>query len=131
MRKKKDNLEPWLDYFRMLRVYEREGFLNVLPEKHEAYITRAALCTLACCDPEETLRLAKGVRRTLAGIRAYAGWMSRDGGDYLRYGFALHVVHEEAPHDPLCTVFSSRRRAWWKLWRMADRVEVIGYSEKP
>lgn len=46
MAKKKTNLQPWLDYFKMLRQYEAKGFLEIKPQEHEAYVTRAALLTL-------------------------------------------------------------------------------------
>ncbi len=46
MTKKKTNLQPWLDYFKMLQRYEAKGFLEVKSQEHEAYITRAALLTL-------------------------------------------------------------------------------------
>jgi len=46
MAKKKTNLQPWLDYFKMLQRYETKGFLQMNPKEHEAYITRAALLTL-------------------------------------------------------------------------------------
>jgi len=46
MAKKRTNLQPWLDYFKMLQRYEQEGFLQMNPKEHEAYVTRAALLTL-------------------------------------------------------------------------------------
>lgn len=46
MAKKITNLQPWLDYFKMLQRYETKGFLQMNPKEHEAYITRAALLTL-------------------------------------------------------------------------------------
>ena len=46
MAKKRTNLQPWLDYFKMLQQYEQKGFLEIKPQEHEAYATRAALLTL-------------------------------------------------------------------------------------
>ena len=43
---KHQDLQPWLDYFKMLQQYEAKGFLEIKPQEHEAYITRAALLTL-------------------------------------------------------------------------------------
>ena len=43
---KHPDLTPWLDYFKMLQRYEQKGFLEIKPQEHEAYITRAALLTL-------------------------------------------------------------------------------------
>ena len=43
---KYQDLTPWLDYLDMLQWYEQEGFLQMNPKEHEAYITRAALLTL-------------------------------------------------------------------------------------
>ena len=40
---KRKFLQPWLDYFDMLHTYEQKGYLEVKPDKHEAFITRAAL----------------------------------------------------------------------------------------
>lgn len=50
---KYQDLTPWLDYFEMLQWYEQEGFLQMNPKEHEAYITRAALLTLAGIDAED------------------------------------------------------------------------------
>lgn len=50
---KYQDLTPWLDYFEMLQWYEQEGFLQTNPKEHEAYITRAALLTLAGIDAED------------------------------------------------------------------------------
>lgn len=44
---KHQDLQPWLDYFKMLQQYETKGFLQMNPKEHEAYITRAAFCSLS------------------------------------------------------------------------------------
>lgn len=139
------NLQPWLDYFHMLRRYEHEGFLLMEAEKHEAYITRAALCTLSAEGPvavsdgtDWTLaarRLMKNIPKVVRRIRSYAAWLSREGKDYLARPFALHVVHEDDQHDLLYTVIITSRRRWWKLWMWHDSYDVIRYdrpeSERP
>lgn len=80
MTKKATNLQPWIDYFRMLQQYAEKGFLEipeqreqngtrsgsaesrrdstagqVKPADHEAYITMSALFTLAGVR-EETIK---------------------------------------------------------------------------
>lgn len=92
MTKKKTNLQPWLDYFKMLQRYEAKGFLEVKPQEHEAYITRAALLTLvpedvssfkfqdsseptdskAAAAQLETLNL--NLETCVSAIRAYAAY---------------------------------------------------------
>ena len=140
MRKRHKNLQPWLDYFEMLHSYEENGYMNVLPEKHEAYVTLPALLTITGYDDagdaaadrslQAVLRLMRVVRSAVRRIRTYAGWKSQHGGDYLVRPFALHVVEDEMPHDLLCTMLLTRRRVWWKLWTKADRIEVIGYGRQ-
>ena len=135
MRKRHQDLQPWLDYFKMLQTYEDKGYLEVKPEKHEAYITRAALLTLVpeALPDGPTLPQDKVVSGTtpiigaLQRIRAYAGWKSQQGGGYPKRPFALHAVSEDEPHDLLSTVLLTRRRVWWKPWSTAEHIEVITY----
>ena len=52
---KNRDLQPWLDYFGLLRTYEEKGFLEVKPDRHEAYVTQAAMMTLlGIGDPVQT-----------------------------------------------------------------------------
>lgn len=124
--KKPVNLQPYLDYFGMLRQYEISGFIEVMPDKHEAYITRAALHTLA--------PLREAVPQVARHIRAYAAWeanvsdSSQPGIHYSNAPFALHVVQEDAPHDLLYTLLLTRRRRWFSPWRKSDSIEVITYN---
>lgn len=130
---KRKSLQPWLDYFDLLHKYEQQGYLEVKPEKHEAYITRAALCTLSI-----TPHLFEGdgvvintyILNVARYIRAYAAYRSASDADYDKYSFALHVVKEEAPHDLLCTILLTRRRVWWRLWGKAEKIEIINYAAK-
>jgi hypothetical protein len=125
---KRNNLQPWLEYFDMLYAYEDKGLLDVFPEKHEAYITQAAVHAVS--DGDDPVRqLAKAVPDTLKRIRAYAGWRSREGAGYLSRVFALHVVKDDAPHDLLYTLLLVRRRVWWRLWRLTDTVDAVTYDE--
>lgn len=124
------SLQPWLDYFDLLHTYEQKGYLEVKPDKHEAYITRAALCTLS---PTQALPEGEGavadtrILDTARRLRTYAAYRSASDADYDKYPFALHVVKEESPHDLLCTLLLTRRRVWWRLWRKSEIVEVIRY----
>lgn len=124
------DLQPWIEYFGMLRSYEEKGFLEVIPEKHEAFITRAALCTLCIKNVLSLDSLATKTLRIVKSIYAYAGWKCQQGGDYLSRPFALHVVKEDAPHDLLYTVLLAHRRHWWWPLRKTEHIEVITYDTK-
>ena len=108
MAKKKTNLQPWLDYFKMLQRYEQEGFLEIKPQEHEAYITRAALLTLvpkvesfkfqdsseptdskAAAAQLETLNLK--LETCVSAIRAYAAY---------RWAPAVGQQHPADMNDP-------------------------------
>lgn len=126
---KRKSLQPWLEYFDLLHTYEQQGYLEVKPEKHEAYITRAALCTLSI-----TPHLFEGggvvvntyTLNVARYIRVYAAYRSASDADYDKYAFALHIVKEEPPHDVLCTLLLTRKRNWFGIRR--ERVEVINYE---
>ena len=139
MAKKKTNLQPWLDYFKMLQQYEHKGFLQMNPKEHEAYVTRAALLTLA---------------DTLSRLRAYAAyrWAPAVGQQhpvdindpdaplpdipkaeltaYFSQPFAVHIVKEDYPHDLLLTLLLQQKRSWRTAWRNVDTIEVIDYTQK-
>jgi hypothetical protein len=126
MSKKRKNLQPWLDYFKMLVTYESNGLLEMQPAKHEAYVTRPALHAMT--EGDDPWRQLTSLPKTVRRLRAYAGWKSCEGKDYLKAPFAVHVVKDEKPHDLLYTVVLTPRRAWWKLWMTADRIDVIEYD---
>lgn len=129
------NLQPWMDYFRMLRTYENSGFLAMDADKHEAYVTLPALYTLAECEvPEDgqpsryqravnALRIQRLVRR----LRIYAAWQSTSGKDYLSYSFAVHIVKDDGKYDPMHTILLTHKRHWWSLWLKTDRFDIIDY----
>lgn len=126
--KKATDLQPWLEYFNVLRTYEQKGFLEIMPEKHEAYITQPALHAIT---PGELMnQTTKDIHETVLHIRAYAGWKSQEGPAYLKDNFAVHVVHDDYPHDLICTLLVSQSRRWQKLMRKTDCVEVISYMKK-
>ena len=140
---KHQDLSPLLDYFDMLKTYEQKGYLEVMPDKHEAYITRAAFYTICYADYSDdgiqqladsshvaVQQRMKSVSDFVLYIRAYAGWRSQQGKAFMDKPFALHVVTENHPHDLLYTLLASHERVWWKLWLgKTDRVEVIAYAD--
>jgi len=157
MTKKKANLQPWLDYFKMLQQYEQKGFLQMNPKEHEAYVTRAALLTLAGIDTEDVQSAAilsqpKALADTLSRLRAYAAyrWAPAVGQQhpvdindpdaeipvipieeltaYFSQPFAVHIVKEDYPHDLLLTLLLQQKRTWYG--RAKDVIEVIDYTEQ-
>ena len=141
MAKKKTNLQPWLDYFKMLQQYEAKGFLEIKPQENEAYITRAALLTLAGIDAEDVQSAAvspqpEALADTLSRLRAYAGWKAAAADpstishqpSYISAPFATHIVKEDYPHDLLLTLLLQQKRTWYG--RTKDTIEAIDYTEK-
>ena len=156
---KHQDLTPWLDYFRMLQQYETKGFLEMKPQEHEAYITRAALLTLANIDavdiqPVTSSLSDKKLIDLISILRAYAAyrWAPTVGQQhpvdindpdaeipvipikeltvYFSQPFATHIVKEDYPHDLLLTLLLQQKRSWRTAWRTVDTIEVIDYTEK-
>ena len=126
MSKKKVDLQPWLEYFEMLQMYEFKGLLEMAVDKHEAFVTVPALHAMSPGDnPME--QLTQAIPYTLRCIRTYAGYKSQQGRGYIDEPFALHVVKDEKPHDLLYTLLLSRRRRWWWPFSKADHIETITY----
>jgi len=159
MAKKKTNLQPWLDYFKMLQQYEAKGFLQMNPKEHEAYVTRAALLTLAGIDADDVQSAAvpqklSNLADILSRLRVYAAyrWAPAVGQQhpvdindpdaeipvipieeltaYFSQPFAVHVVKEDYPHDLLITLLLQQKRSWRTAWRTVDTIEAIDYTEK-
>lgn len=157
MTKKRTNLQPWLDYFKMLQQYEAKGFLEIKPQEHEAYVTRAALMTLVGIDAEDVQSAAtssqpEALADTLSRIRAYAAYRSApavgqqhpaDMNDpaaplpaipeaeltaYLSQPFAVHIVKEDYPHDLLLTLLLQQKRSWYG--RQKETIKVFDYTNK-
>lgn len=151
MSKSKD-LQPWLDYFRLLQTHADAGLLLVKPADHEAYITQPCLHALTPGD-DPTVQVATGaILDTARHIRDYAAWLAADErglqdfdpktfddpdmelpaiptaelSAYLAQPFAVNVVQPDEPHDPLYTILLTQRR---KFWRTKEQVEVIPYTE--
>lgn len=144
MKTKYRNLQPWLDYFRMLQEYERNGYLEIgrhdkatdSTVTNEAYVTRSALMTLTGVTPEPDdypgenktwWRMLKEIPKVMRRIRTYAGWRSQEGESFLGRPFALNVVKDDEPHDLFCTIVLTTKRRWWKLWMKTDCFDVIPY----
>ena len=160
---KATDIQPWLDYFELLQTYEQKGFLEVAYDKHEAFITRAALYTLADTTsgsvpvgsadgksspsspvpsptavgdsvadplPSSDGSYAAAVFAVARRIRTYAAFSAQHGSRYFSWTFALHVVHEDAPHDLIYTLLLSRRRRWWWPFRKTESIEMIEYESK-
>ena len=158
MAKKRTNLQPWLDYFKMLQRYEQEGFLQMNPQEHETYVTRAALLTLSNINPEDIQSATilsqppTIIADTLSRLRAYAAyrWAPVVGQQhpvdindpnaeipvipieeltaYFSQPFAIHIVKEDYPHDLLLTLLLQQKRTWYG--RCKETIEVIDYTEK-
>lgn len=139
MTKKRTNLQPWLDYFKMLQQYEQKGFLQMNPKEHEVYITRAALLTLsptpALPEGEGDAANGKALHDAVTRLRTYAGWKAAAADpsaishhpSYISAPFAVHVVKEDYPHDLLLTLLLQQERSWHG--RRKDTIEVIDYTE--
>ena len=159
MTKKKNNLQPWLDYFKMLQRYEQKGFLQMNPKEHEAYITRAALLTLANIDAVDIQPVTSPLSDEelidlISSLHAYAAyrWAPAVGQQhpvdmndpaaplpdipkaeltaYFSQPFATHIVKEDYPHDLLLTVLLQQKRSWRTAWQTVDTIEAIDYTEK-
>ena len=132
---KKNNLQPWLDYFEMLHTYEQSGYLQMEAEKHEAYVTRSSLHTLTGekdtqpTTTDDSIRRIRAYAAVIRRLRTYAAFLSTHGKDYLKHPFAVHLVKDDAPHDLLCAILLEKRLRWWSLWMKVDSFEVIEYKD--
>lgn len=160
MSKHRKDLQPWLDYFQMLRRYEENGYLELHPDKREAYITRVALLTLSQLANAQTVTQAlfRYLMQRCAhaeGLEYYddamrvnpdgpasdkPAWTTEELSAHARAvtreladgTFALHIVKEDAPHDLLFTiVLSHPARVWWKPLQPKEHYEIIDYRERP
>lgn len=132
----KKDLNPLIQYFKKLHAYECGGFLDVMKEKREAYITRAALLTLMGVDETDIVggfadqQVPMTVISTILQLlRGYAGFLSQQGKKYLEGNFALHVVGDDPPHDLVLTLLLTTRKRRF-LPGMKETVEVIDYGNK-
>lgn len=129
---KHQDLQPWLAYFDMLKTYEQKGFLHINTEKREAYITQPALFTLANCsfsDHElgDAVQQAYNLRAIGAVVRRLRAYASFKASEHLFPSFAVNVVKDTEPHDPINTILLTSRRKWYRFWQIHDHFEIINY----
>ncbi len=115
-----------IDYFDVLRAYERKSYLETHADKHSAYVTRVALCALTGSEAPDA-QVREIVERTARYVRAWAAFKSGEGRAYEHTPFALHVMSDDEQPRVLFTVVLSQPRRWWRLWRRTEHLEVITY----
>lgn len=123
---KRVDLQPYLDYFRMLHRFRQQGFLQMEVEKHEAYITQPAIHAMSSGDDPMQQMEDGSIIRTAERLRTYAAFLATEGG-YADKNFAVHVVQPDAPHDLIYTILFSHH---CRLFRHKEKVEVIPYPSK-
>jgi len=111
------DLQPYLDYFDMLRTYAEQGLLEVLPAAHEAYITAPALYALSYVDDIDKLvkhvehtgnrfeqlrlnaKLFQSLTATTNNIRIYADFLNANAEGFKQY----QEASESAKDTPAST----------------------------
>lgn len=134
---KTQNLQPWLDWFDVLRVYCEKGFLEVLPEKGEAYVTEPAFYTLADirtpddlkAEPGDMAKASDNLLEAVRRVKVYCDYLATATQRGVGSTFALHVVEADAPHDLRYTVVMEKRRRWWWPWRKMEEFSFVYYSD--
>ena len=127
---KHKDLQPLLDYFGMMRTYEQKGFLQLQLKEHEAYVTQPALHAMTPGDDPMQQLQDGSIADTVRRIQGYAAFRSTEGRKYMEPPFAIHVVSDEPPHDPLYTLVITHRKSWRTLWQWRDDIEVINYQSE-
>ena len=126
-KKKHKDLQPWLDYFDMLRANVESGFLQMSVAKHEAFVTQPAIHAMSEGDDPEKQIEDGSVLQTAHRIFTYAAWLSGEGNGYRHKPFAVHVVKPDEPHDMIYTILFTRVL---RFLRWEEKVEVINYPSK-
>ena len=126
-KKKHKDLQPWLDYFDMLRANVESGFLQMSVAKHEAFVTQPAIHAMSEGDDPEKQIEDGSVLQTAHRIFTYAAWLSGEGDGYRHKPFAVHVVKPDEPHDMIYTILFTRVL---RFMRWKEKVEVINYPSK-
>ena len=127
MAKNHKDLQPLLDYFDLLQTYERKGYLELLLNKHEAYVTQPALHAMSEGDDSQEQLRDGSIIETVRRIQGYAAFRSTEGKDYLKQPFAINVVQTEPPYDLLYTMLITHHKSWRTLWRWRESIETITY----
>jgi hypothetical protein len=136
MKKKHKDLQPWLDYFAMLRRHEREGFLQMKAGDHEAYVTQPSLHAMTPGDDPTQQALSGALGETCVHLLNYAAYLSQQGIGYTKQPFAVNVVQAQAPYDPLYTIVISRQTNPLRRWFATGPTkgyafEIVPYDDKP
>lgn len=123
----RQDLQPWLDYFDMLREYVNDGFLQVAVEQHECFVTQSALHAMSD-GSNPLLHIRNGtIEKTAQRLRTYAAWLSAEGEGYMREPFAVNVVRHDEPHDPVYTILLTQKR---RMVKWNEKIEIIIYTKK-
>ena len=129
------DIQPWMDFVEVLDRYRNRGYLE-LASPGEAYVTMAAISTLAGIDPLQAAARTdyaysaslwdklKGVARYIMVYAAYSGCAG------LPKSYAVNVVGDRMPHEPLFVILVCRRRSWRTAWRMKDCFKIVFYGQK-
>ena len=151
---KHKDLQPWIDYFRMLQTQADKGLLLMKAGDHEAYITQPCLHAITPGDDPTAQVQSGAILDTARHIRAYAACINAHAeglstydpavvldpdaplpviptevlAAYQQQPFALNVVQPDAPNDPLYTILLTQVR---QFFRTREKVEVITYDDKP
>ena len=125
--KKHKDLQPWLDYFDMLRANVESGFLQMSVAKHEAFVTQPCIHAMSEGDDPAKQIEDGSVLQTAHRIFTYAAWLSGEGDGYRHKPFAVHVVKPDELHDMIYTILFTRVLRFFK-WK--EKVEIINYPSK-
>lgn len=120
------DLQPWLSYFEMIRRYERAGFVEMMIDNHEAYITHASIYAITPGNDVKN-QTPYAVIETCRRLRAYAGYLAQHGVEYLTQPFYVHIMQDDRLHDPIFTVLISQKRRWWWPWKKNECIDIIKY----
>lgn len=124
---KHKDLQPYLDYFAILRRLIKDGYLQMEVQNHEAFVTQPTLHAMSEGDNPVVQMRDGSLVKTARRLRVYAAWLSQEGESYLHKNFAVNVVAHDEPHDMIFTIlFSPKRRLW--CWR--ESVKVINYPKR-
>ena len=126
-KKKHKDLQPWVDYFEMLRANVESGFLQMSVVKHEAFVTQPCIHAMSEGDDPAKQIENGSLLQTAHRIFTYAAWLSGEGNGYRHKPFAVHVVKPDEPHDMIYTILFTRVL---RFLRWEEKVEVINYPSK-
>ena len=126
-KKKHKDLQPWLDYFDMLRANVEPGLLQMSVVKHEAFVAQPGIHAMSEGDDPAKQIENGSLLQTAHRIFTYAAWLSGEGNGYRHKPFAVHVVKDTEPHDMIYTILFT---SVFRFCRWKEKVEVINYPSK-